>query len=317
MTHFIIKYFLAIFLLLFVTTHSFAQDTLKLLTWNVQMLPRFVKNNGKAKRAKIIVEKLQNTDYEVVILQEVFYRRARKIITQGLAKAYPYQTPVLNKQFIGLKTNGGVIILSKLPIEKIDEIRFKSRASVDRFARKGAVMATILWKNQPLQIVGTHLQAFSTADITYNQLAQIKNELLEKSQEPKQETTPTKVKEIPQIICGDFNIIKTLPTTMPSNLDSARIATLPRYPKLIEILQAEDGDLQGENQFSMDRPHNDLAKSFKQYRLLLDYVLLRKTTNTTLSIVRKIKIFRQAWHKEHQDLSDHFGVEALIIKHNE
>lgn len=269
------------------------------------MLPRLVKNNGKAKRAKIIVEKLQQADYDVVILQEAFYRRARKIITKGLAKTYPYQTDILNKQTIGLKTNGGVIMLSKLPIQQTSEIQFKSRASVDRFARKGAMMVTVQWKNQPLQIVGTHLQAFSTADITYNQLSQIKNELLEK--QPSQ---------VPQIICGDFNVIKTVPDKMPSNIDSTRFQKLPRYPKLVEILGAEDGDLLGENQFSMDRPNNDLAKKFKQYRLLLDYVLLRNQTPTKLTILRKIKVFRHTWHKEHQDLSDHFGVEAMIIKQN-
>jgi endonuclease/exonuclease/phosphatase family metal-dependent hydrolase len=265
-----------------------------------------VKNNGKAKRAKIIVEKLQQTDYDVVILQEAFYRRARKIITKGLAKTYPYQTNVLNKQTIGLKTNGGVVILSKLPIQKIAEIQFKSRASVDRFARKGAMMVTVQWKNQDLQIIGTHLQAFSTADITYHQLSQIKNELLAKQPSPM----------IPQIICGDFNIIKTFPDKMPNNIDSTRWQKLPRYPKLLEILGAEDGNLLGENQYSMDRPNNDLANKFKQYRLLLDYVLLQNQTPTKLAILRKIKIFRQAWHKEHQDLSDHFGVEALIIKQN-
>lgn len=297
------KYCLLFFLCYFTASTCFSQDTLKLLTWNIQMLPRFVNNNGKAKRAKIIVEKLQQSDYEVVILQEAFYRRARKIITKGLAKTYPYQTNVLNKQTIGLKTNGGVIILSKLPIQQVSEVKFDSRASVDRFARKGAMMVTVQWKNQPLQIVGTHLQAFSTSDITYNQLSQIKNELLDK--QPSQ---------IPQVICGDFNIIKTFPDKLPSNIDSARLQKLPRYPKLLEILGAEDGDLLGENQFSMDRPNNDLAKKFKQYRLLLDYVLLRNQTPTKLTILRKIKVFRHAWHKEHQDLSDHFGVEALIIR---
>ena len=66
--------------------NSFAQDTLKLLTWNVQMLPSIAKAGGKADRAKAIVNQLNDRDYDVLVFQELFHKRSRRIISNGLAK---------------------------------------------------------------------------------------------------------------------------------------------------------------------------------------------------------------------------------------
>ncbi len=288
--------------LILLSIPSLAQDTLKILTWNIQMLPNVTKGNSRATRAKAIVEELNARDYDVVVLQEVFHRRARKIVVDGLKDKYPYRTPVLNKKTIALKTNGGVMILSRHEVVAHHQIRFKSRTGFDRMSRKGAILADISFNNKTIQVAGTHLQAFGEQEIMYSQYNQISSELLVPNQKP----------GVPQFICGDFNTLKSLPPKLPENISQTFVDRLARYQVLLQTLNVTDGDLSGEQQFTMDRPYNDLCVKRKEYRLLLDYILVRSDSAQAPFIKRKVQIIRQRWSPEHQDLSDHFAVEAIV-----
>jgi endonuclease/exonuclease/phosphatase family metal-dependent hydrolase len=281
---------------------SNAQDSLKVLSWNIQMLPRGVKENGKAKRAKAIAERLKTKEYDVIVFQELFYHRSRKIITKALKKEYPFQTNVLNKKTFSLKTNGGVMLLSKHPIAAVHEIRYTNRTGPDRLSRKGALLAELNFKGRAVQVVGTHLQAFGAQEIMYGQYRQLFEELLRPNERP----------GIPQFICGDFNTIKVLPLLLPADLPKNYEQRLARYPVMLKTLQAEDGELSGQHQFTMDRPYNDLCKKRKEYRLLIDYFLVRSNQSPVVVHKRQVQIFKHAWHKEHKDLSDHYGLEAVV-----
>ena len=173
---------------------SQSQDSLKLLSWNIQMLPRGLAK-GKAKRAKAIAEELTRNKYDVVVFQELFYARSRKILSQGLKQAYPHQTPVLNKKTFSFKLNGGVMLFSKYPITNIKQICYSSKSGPDRLSRKGALLAELAIKEKTIQVVGTHLQAFGKKEIMYAQYKQLFDELLK----------PNERTNVPQIICGDFN----------------------------------------------------------------------------------------------------------------
>jgi endonuclease/exonuclease/phosphatase family metal-dependent hydrolase len=281
---------------------AYAQDTLKILTWNIQMLPNVTKGNSRATRAKAIVDQLNTRNYDVIVFQELFHKRARKIVTKGLTQKYPYHTPVLNKKSLAFKTNGGVMIFSKHTISGCHQIRFQSRTGFDRMSRKGAILADISFNNKEIQVAGTHLQAFGAQEIMYNQYNQINGELL----------LPNYKSGVPQFICGDFNTLKSLPPKLPDNVSQTFVDRLARYQVMLQTLQAADGDLTGEQQFTMDRPYNDLCVTRKEYRLLLDYILLRSDRPQPYSIQRKVQIIRQRWSPEHQDLSDHFAVEAIV-----
>jgi endonuclease/exonuclease/phosphatase family metal-dependent hydrolase len=279
-----------------------AQDSLKVLTWNIQMLPRFVNSNGKIKRARAIVDQLKQKTYDVIAFQELFHARSRRIIVKGLSGYYPYHTSVLNKKTIALKSNGGVMLFSKHPIVASHQIRYKDRMGLDRFSRKGAVLAEIDFKGKRVQVAGTHLQAFGDQSILYSQYHQLAEELLK----------PYSRAGIPQLLCGDFNTLRTVPTQLPADISSDFIDRLPRYHYMLHTWEAMDGDLAGEQQFTMDRPYNDLCKTRKEFRLLLDYVLLRPNGMRDLSIRRKVEIMRHQWDQQHRDLSDHFGLEAVL-----
>lgn len=285
------------------TTLTYSQDSLSLLSWNIQMLP-IIKSNSKPVRAKAIINQLNLRDYDVIVFQELFQKRSRRIIRNGLVKKYPYHTPVLNKKSIAFKTNGGVMLFSKYPIKNIYEVRYSSRSGIDKMSRKGALMAELEVNGRIIQVAGTHLQAFGAQEIMYDQYRQLAS-FLDKY---KKENTP-------QIICGDFNTIKVIPPKLPADISRSFIDRLARYAVMLETLKASDGDLSGDQQFTMDRPYNDLCTTRKEYRLLLDYVLLRPNGVTDLSVKRQVQIIKQRWSEEHEDLSDHYGLEAVIKFH--
>jgi endonuclease/exonuclease/phosphatase family metal-dependent hydrolase len=265
------------------------------------MLPRGINHNGKAKRAKIIAEHLKKSPYDVGVVQELFYRRSRRIIAKELQSEFPAQTNVLNKKSIALKTNGGVMIFSRHPIKEIKEIRFKDCSGPDRLSRKGAMLAVIEVKGKPIHVIGTHLQAFGMQETMYSQYQQLYDELLK----------PNEQKGIPQFICGDFNTIKELPKNLPANLPKNFEQRIARYETMLQKLQASDGELEGEHQFTMDRPNNDLCEKRKEFRLLLDYFLFRPMTSNLFIVKRKVQIIRYPWRNGNKDLSDHFALEAV------
>jgi len=266
------------------------------------MLP-IIKHNAKSTRAHAIVEQLNKRNYDVVIFQELFHRNSRKIITEVLIAKYPYNTPVLNKKSIAFKTNGGVMIFSKYPIKEIHELRYSDRTGIDRMSRKGALMAEIDVNGKLVQVVGTHLQAFGVQSIMYSQYKELASGLLD----------PYTKAGVPQLICGDFNTLKSLPPKLPVGISQSFVDRLARYQVLVETLRATDGDLEGKQQYTMDRPYNDLCVSRKEYRLLLDYAFLRPNGLTSYSIKRRVQIIRQRWSLEHEDLSDHFALEAVLL----
>lgn len=281
---------------------SHAQDSLKILTWNVQMLPRFVNSNGKAKRARAIVDQLRQRPYDVIAFQELFHARSRRIITKGLSEHYPHHTRVLNKKTFSVKSNGGVMLFSRHAIVESHEIRYKARMGFDRLSRKGAVLAELEVRGKKVQVAGTHLQAFGEQSILYSQYSQLSEELLKAHART----------GVPQLVCGDFNTLKTVPTQLPAGISQDLVDRLPRYHYMLHTLDATDGNLSGEQQFTMDRPYNDLCRTRKEFRLLLDYVLLRPNGVSDLSIRRKVEIMRHQWDPLHRDLSDHFGLEAVL-----
>ncbi len=264
---------------------SYSQDTLRLLTWNIQMLPFPAESNHSTRRAKTIIEILKEQPYDVIAFQEAFKGRSRRIIKKGLKSVYPHQTDVLNNKALSLKANGGVIIISRHPLANYQEIRYRWRTGNDKLARKGAMLVDVDFHGKSAQVVATHLQAFGADSVLISQYSQMRDELL----------IPLAKPGVPQFICGDMN---TRPTSA-------------RYPTMLQVLGAANGKLEGEQQFTMDRPNNDLTER-SNARILLDHILVRPA-DMQLYIRRQVMIFRKQWHEEHQDLSDHFALEARIV----
>jgi len=260
---------------------------IKILSWNIYMLPGMVKKSGKVERAAAIGKILRGSDYDVIVFQEAFHGRARKKIYQQLRDRFPYQTGPANQQLISCKTNSGIWIFSKHPIVASRSIIFKNRSGIDAFSRKGGLIAEVLIDQTLVQVAGTHLQNSGQPWIRQSQCVEFYNRLLK----------PMQKEGVPQILCGDFNI----------NREKEE-----EYHFMLQTLRATDGELCSEIKHTYDRQHNDLHVEAGQQKDLIDYILIRDSENLVAGSSRQIKVMRENWHRQHADLSDHFALEVEI-----
>ena len=67
-------------------------NSLKILSYNVKMLPRFIKRERHfpIKRAHIIPSYLTQEDVDIIVLQEAFDMKANRIFRKQLKAKYPY-----------------------------------------------------------------------------------------------------------------------------------------------------------------------------------------------------------------------------------
>ena len=250
-------------------------DTLKVLTWNVYMLPMSVyhKTNKKG-RAKDIVRVLEKSGYDIIILQETFQARARGIISKGLKNTYAFQYGPINRTLPPFHFNGGVFILSKIPLKLVKQIVFKARTDYDKYARKGAMMLEGSKNGKKFQIIGTHIQAGPVPVIKNSQFRQIRNELLDRFAQ----------EGIPQFVCGDLNTNAHEPE---------------KYLEMIKLLGTQDGQLTGEKRFS------------KSSGTEIDYILIKDNHSDAKLIKRNVVIFNPL-NPNIKDLSDHYAIEAFF-----
>jgi len=266
-------------------------DKLSILTWNVYMLPRLVFHTGQIQRAHAIVEQLKDQSYDIVVFQETFDNKARKIIWNGLKEKFPFQSgDPKHKHFYKVST--GVFIISKLPLKVIDDIYFSVCGGSDCYSVKGAVLVDVTKNNHKVQIIGTHLQSADGKKMTGQQIRkiqyeEIKNKLM----------IPHAEEGVPQFFVGDLNTSKEDKTS---------------YEQLLATMDVEDGELEGGNQFSSIGGKNDLDKDPNDKPHLIDYILCRRNGCLIGFTQRCVKIFQQHWSKDHKDLSDHYAVLAEI-----
>jgi endonuclease/exonuclease/phosphatase family metal-dependent hydrolase len=261
-------------------------EKIKILSWNIYMLPSIIAGKGKMERAEAIGQSLKGSDYDVIVFQEAFHRKARKKIFSQLREKFAYQTGPANQKLISCKTNSGIWIFSKHPILESHSIIFKNRSGVDALSRKGGLIAEIMIGKTVIQVVGTHLQNSGQAWIRQSQCVEFYNRLLK----------PFYKEGVPQVVCGDFNI----------NREGEE------YNFMLQTLQATDGELLGELKHTYDRAQNDLHVESGTKRDLIDYILIRDQANQFASTSRQIKMIRENWATNHADLSDHFALEAEI-----
>ena len=262
------------------------KEKLKILTWNIYMLPFCSPVNGNNRRARAIAQELSKSDFDILVFEEAFDFVARKIIRKKLVSKFPFIYGPANESFWPFRTNSGIWILSKIPLRKLEEIEFESRCGIDALARKGAVLFEGAWQGQNFQLLGTHLQADSPDEIRRLQCREISLKLLKKYISS----------NTPQIVCGDFNIDRD---------------DQENYHFMLTVLDAGNGGLDGNLQASYDEVDNDIAKCTNGRRRLIDYFLLRNA-ECIKDIERKVIAIKHYKNNVLSNLSDHYGIEAII-----
>ncbi|HXH18663.1 MAG TPA: sphingomyelin phosphodiesterase, partial [Chitinophagales bacterium] len=267
-------------------------NELRILSWNIQMLPRMLLkiSRGPMRRSRLIPQHIISDQADIIVFQEAFDPRARRILKRGLKEKYPYIAGPANSGAFRLKTNSGIWMLSKIPLKELGTIDFKDCESEYCLARKGALLAEAEWQGVKFQILGTHLEAGGPDSIKRNQYREIRG-LIDEHQKP----------NVPQFLCGDFNTDKT---------------DADLYPDMLNMLDARDDDLTGELVFTSDEKLNDMnipAPGREIHRKVIDYILFRGNGFEPLSMERSVRQYRQRWNEEHKDLSDHNAVLMRVI----
>jgi endonuclease/exonuclease/phosphatase family metal-dependent hydrolase len=261
---------------------------LKILSWNIGMLPVLDLFKEKDDRAEAIANALTSCDYDIIVFQEAFTAHSRAVINQALHHQYPFAYGPANGSSFSLKFNSGIWILSKVALEKKKEIEFTASAGFDSFARKGAVLFEGQFQNRSFQLIATHLQ-----DDDYPQA--IRNQQLEEIFENL--IFPFSDMRTPQIICGDFNI------------DEKKVEN---YEGMLTILNAEDGAISGKMKITFNDETNDAFKTTPANPRMIDYILTRNS-NVIQWISRRVAVLKFRWGKGTEYLSDHHGIEAAIV----
>lgn len=267
-----------------------AAQQLKVLSWNVQLLPRSFSVFSKALRKKQavrtpwIIEHCQQADYDVIVFQEVFDKPLSKQLQAALFANYPYQVQPLKQA--GRLTSSGILMVSKWPIQKVGAVVYPKGAHEDAWAAKGCTVVELQQGENSVYIAGTHLQAGSSKAAKNQRTIQyqaIKNLL---------ETTTND--SLAVVLAGDLNTRKS--------------DTLV-YSKMLNTLVLQDQPLDEERPYTIDL-NNTWNKGGRNQQL--DYILLRPQQSKLQLQQQKLLRVQKKWKEQPMDLADHYGVIATF-----
>jgi endonuclease/exonuclease/phosphatase family metal-dependent hydrolase len=268
-----------------------AAQPLKVLSWNVQLLPRSFSLFSKALRKKQavrtpwIIEHCQQADYDIIVFQEVFDQPLSKQLKAALLDRYPYQVDPLKQA--GRLTSSGILIVSKWPIQKVGAVVYPKGAHEDAWAAKGCTVVKLQQKEKEVYIAGTHLQAGrsnaakSQRAIQYQAIKTLLDTVTNDS--------------LPIVLAGDLN---------------TRKSETALYSKMLKILNMQDQPLDEERPYTIDRNNTWNKKGGSNQQL--DYILLRPQQSKLQLQQQKLLRLQNKWKEQPMDLADHYGVIATF-----
>jgi len=264
------------------TSHS-SQNGLRILSYNIKMLPRFIKreHHFPITRAHIIPAYVKDENPDIIVFQEAFDGKADRILRKALKEKYPYIIGPLNKK-AGFKINGGVLICSKYQLKQLGALQYSQCDDFDCWARKGVMLVEVNDGKHIFQIAGTHMNGGGSVALKtsqYREMGQLVKEFARAG--------------VPQFCVGDYNT---------SNLEPQY------YNALISNLDAEDGPISGSLTCTNDHLNNDMEWYDAKDRNIIDYILYRSNGVHPQKMQRSIKQYCQRWSPTHEDLSDHYAL---------
>lgn len=265
-------------------------DEVKLLTWNIFMLPKPIKFSHQKERTDLIIREILASSYDVIILQEAFAGDFQEKVKKITSKKYPHQFYLKRKPGSLTVYGSGVYYLSRLPMKQLDFVYFDQCAKADCFASKGsALMEFTLPNGKKFQAASTHLQAGHNEDsakIRFSQLRQIQQMML-----------PKLTFGVPQFLIGDLNI-----DALHGN----------DYAKALTMLNMKSGPLEGEPKYTNGYPIECYEKPGDDQLEWLDHIFVFPNAVPVQISGKKVRTFNGMINHKECPLSDHWGVEATI-----
>lgn len=191
------------------------QNSLSTLSFNTLLMPEFLTLRNKQRstmtRVNEIVQYLLKRKDDFICLQEVFHTEASEILAESLQKAGYHTISHVAHQSLGL--NSGLFMASRgHPLEKIEFYEHPAlKIGVDRWARKGTLIATASVNGKKVVLANTHLNGGGEENGVRSYVARAAQILalvhhIEKYIE-KRRAEGTTVDGV--ILCGDTNISPT------------------------------------------------------------------------------------------------------------
>ncbi|OAN11398.1 phospholipase [Photobacterium jeanii] len=265
-------------------------NTLKMMTYNIWALPVIASHIGD--RFSLIPDYVKG--YDVLALQEVF-ASGRNAFLRELAKEYPYQTKMLNKEGINIH-DGGVTIVSRYPIVNQAQFIYPDCSGTDCFADKGINYAEVIKGGKAYHVFATHTASFDTdtaRDYRQRQFRQMR-EMAASLNIPKNDVV---------VYSGDFNVNKL---KFPGD-----------YQQMIANLSVIEPQYSGYTKSTFDPRINNFAGnrlSGGKNIEYLDYVMVSNEYGVKNNNNNRVDVPRTTDEKlwKHYNLSDHFPVTAVI-----
>lgn len=134
-------------------------ETFEVLTYNLQMLPRWVPTQPDPRvRAGLIAAEVPPT-CDLLVFQETFDLPARALLLEGLrARGYPHHTELAGAPG-RLWTHSGLTVVSRWPIVAQTPHLFPRGLWIDHFASKGAIHVVVEKAGRPYHVFATHTQS--------------------------------------------------------------------------------------------------------------------------------------------------------------
>ena len=280
-------YILLIFSILPNELKAVENDTIKIVSWNIKMVPKalgiFTKSARKKQkdRAPRIIQYLNNTNFDIVILQELFDQSITKKFSQDLSINYPYILSPIKEGFT-VKMTSGVMILSKYPYELIAHEIFNVSKKTDNSAQKACSLIRININGKKILVGGTHLDS-------RNEESRISQSKLTKERI----IAPFINDTVPMFLAGDFNI----------NKSSAS------YDSLSTLFDLENYPLKDNRPYTFDEFNSWNEKGYKAW---IDFIFYQKTKKIEVLdqyILRPVMIYK----KTKMDLSDHYQIVLTAV----
>lgn len=275
--------------LLFIAQAAFAEEV-KLLTWNVFMLPKPIKFSYQKERTDLIIKEILASPYDVIVLQEAFAGEFQEKTKKLTSKKYPHQFYLKRKPGSLTVYGSGVYYLSRIPMKELDSVYFNDCAKADCFASKGsALMEFTLPSGKKFQVASTHLQAGhneNSSKIRFNQLKQIQGMML-----------PKLTFGVPQFLVGDLNI--------DANHGND-------YNRALTMLAMTSGPLQGELNYTNGYPIECYEKPGDDQKEWIDHIFTFANAVPVQVLAKKVRPFNGLINHKECPLSDHWGVEATL-----
>lgn len=191
---------------------SFSEE-IKILTYNIFMRPDIPVSSSteyQDYRAGLFINHVL-PNYDIVCLQEMFNlplsTRRHEFIEDARSRGFQWHHASSRTHSLSPSIDGGLLILSKLPIVRKDVLNFSSAAFADWYATKGVLYALVkVGPKEPhyIHLFCTHLQA------TYDEVGKEESERVRKDQITQTVAFIKKCvfnrEEWPIIICGDLNV---------------------------------------------------------------------------------------------------------------